>query len=81
MFSHLRLCRKKIEAELLIEEDTWKTDKRKGNKALDIYNSAEEIKDTFIKTPTTNDRKKIEHPDNNREVLQELKFNKKVCVY
>ncbi|KAF4516929.1 hypothetical protein B566_EDAN008018 [Ephemera danica] len=76
--------RKKLEAELLIEEDSWK-DQRKGNHVndvLDIYSSVDEIKETFMKSPSStnnnNNRKMIELPEsNNREVLQELKFNKK----
>lgn len=54
-------------------------EKRKANDCLDIYNSAEEIKEAFIKAPINN-RKNIELPENNREALQELKFNKKVNI-
>jgi len=80
-------CRKTIEAELLIDEESWKSADNKsrpnGKAALDIYNSADEIKESlnFKKSPNNMSHTKhiITHfqPDKSREILQELKLNTK----
>lgn len=87
--------RKTIEAELLIDEESWKSaadnNKKCNNRAnaktaaLDIYNSADEIKESlnFKKSSPNNlishTKNIITHfqPDKSREILQELKLNTK----
>ncbi|XP_059472300.1 SH2 domain-containing protein 4B-like [Neocloeon triangulifer] len=80
--------RKTIEAELLIDEDSWKPEPKISNNrpkvALDIYNSAEEIKESLnFKKQAPNNMSHTKHiithfqPDKGREILQELKLNNK----
>ncbi|XP_065333363.1 SH2 domain-containing protein 4A-like isoform X2 [Cloeon dipterum] len=83
--------RKTLETELLIDEQSWKTESkivsRPKTDALDIYNSAEEIKESlnFKKSPNNNmshTKHIITHfqPEKGREILQELKVNNKQGV-